>query len=71
MAAAVSTASNNTSTKYHTVNVCTNLPRVEKNYPCKEAQALPPADYWTNRMNSTHSQTYRKVQHIMANDPRK
>ncbi len=71
MAAVVSTASNDTSTKYHTVNVCANLPKVEKNYPCKEAQALPPADYWTNRMKSTLSRPYEKVQHIMANGPRK
>jgi hypothetical protein len=71
MAAAVSTASNDTSTKYHTVNVCANLPKVEKNYPCEKAEALPPTDYWMKRMESTRSRSYRNVQHIMANGPRK
>jgi hypothetical protein len=70
MAHASSTANNEASTKYHTVNVCANLPKVEQNYPCNKAEDLPPADYWTTQIQSRDYRTLKKVQHIMANGPR-
>jgi hypothetical protein len=70
MSDAVSTFSNDVSTKYHTVNVCANLPKVGKNYPCNKAEDLPPADYWKEQMSSNNNAPLGKVQHIVANGPR-
>lgn len=55
---------------YHTVEVCKNLPKVKKNYPCKKANDLPPADYWMKQITSQDLKKYKGVQHIMANGPR-
>ena len=57
------------STKYHTVNVCVNLPKVAKNYPCNEAKDLPPGDYWHKQLGSWDNPTFDRIQHIMANGP--
>jgi len=70
MAETVSTTSNDASTKYHTVNVCANLPKVDKNYPCKEAEDLPSAYYWMSQMHWRDHRGYKNVQCAMANGPR-
>jgi hypothetical protein len=70
MAEAVSTGSNDASTKYHTVNVCANLPKVDKNYPCEQAEDLPHASYWMHQRHLHRQQGYKKVQRVMANGPR-
>jgi hypothetical protein len=66
----VSTDSCDVSTKYHTVEVGKNLPKVEQNYPCSKAENLPPADYWMQQMKGIWFKKYKEVQHIMANGPR-
>ncbi len=71
MAEAVSTPSNGVTTKYHTVNVCANLPKVGKNYPCNKPEDLPPDSYWKEQITSSSSREYKTVTHILANGPRK
>jgi hypothetical protein len=64
-----STDSYDVSTRYHTVEVGKNLPKVEKNYPCNKAEDLPPANYWMEQVKSQGLKQYKGVQHIMANGP--
>jgi hypothetical protein len=59
------------STKYNTVEVSKNLPKVNQDYPCNKHEHLPPVDYWMNQIKLQGLKKYKGVQHIMANGPRK
>ncbi len=66
----MSAVTSDASTKYHTVTICRNLSKGEKNYPCNKLEDLPPADYWKKLVEFHSKSKLGKSQHIMSNGPR-
>ena len=54
---------------YHSVTICANLPKVEKDYAIKEIKDLPPDEYWLDKMNEKIDREVFKIQHVVANGP--
>jgi hypothetical protein len=71
MATSTSTTSdnNNIPSNYHTVTICTDLPKVDKDYTTDEIKELPPTDYWIGKMDKEVDKECLKLQYIIANGP--
>jgi hypothetical protein len=70
--AAASIVTSNVPSNYHTVVICGNLRKVQKDYNEHEkSQNLPPADFWVRIVGKDADQNRYKVQHIIANGQRK
>lgn len=54
---------------YHTVTICGDLPKVDKDYTVEEGKDRPSADFWLNKLGEKVDRTHCKVQCIMSNGP--
>jgi hypothetical protein len=72
MGAAKSTnTTNSTPSNYHTVTICADLPKIKKDYTIDKIKDVPPSDYWLNKMDEKVDRKFYKIQHVIANGPRK
>ena len=72
MSTAVVTIDNNgIALNYHTVAICSDLPKVNQYYSNESSKDLPPIDYWIKKVNKDSNIGHYKLQHIIATGPRK
>ena len=70
MTAAASTADqNNLPSNYHTVPICSDLPKIDNCYSDQPIKDLPPADYWTTKIDKHNDKDRYKLRHVIANGP--
>ena len=70
--ATASTITGDESSNYHTVVICSNLPKVKKDYnEYDKPQNLPDAEFWVRVVDKNAHRNRYKVQHIIANGQRK
>ena len=68
-AAALTMNNNNASSNYHTVVICSDLPKVDKYYSDETIKDLPPTDYWVDKIDEKSDKARYKVQYVIANGP--
>ncbi|CAF2861284.1 unnamed protein product [Rotaria sp. Silwood2] len=58
---------NRNSSKYHTVDICPDLPRAEKEYPRHVPKDRPDDDYWIHEVDKEGDATRYNIQKVIAN----
>lgn len=58
-----------TTTNYHSVSICEDLPQAKKYYSSETFIDLPPDEYWIRKMDDSAKKEHYKVQHVMVNGP--
>lgn len=58
---------NDVPNNYHTVTICADLPKVNKDYKINKIKDVPPNYYWLSKMDDDTNKTRYKIQHVTTN----